>query len=64
NFILVGTTHRRTGNKRALLHRAMRRSDMKKHIDVVRRLRRLPDVGEAEILTDDKVERGQLILTV
>ncbi|MFO7941392.1 MAG: fused MFS/spermidine synthase [Bacillota bacterium] len=64
NFIMVGTTHRRTGNKRALLHRAMRRSDMKKHIDVVRRLRRLPDVGEAEILTDDKVERGQLILTV
>lgn len=64
NFILVGTTHRRTGNKRALLHRAIRRSDMKKHVDVARRLRRIPDVSEAEILTDDKVERGQLILTV
>ncbi|MFP4199942.1 MAG: spermidine synthase [Clostridia bacterium] len=64
NFILVGTTQRRTGHKRALLHRARRRSDMKKHVDVARRLRRIPDVSEAEILTDDKVERGHLILTV
>jgi len=64
NYILVGTTTRRIGSPRVLRNRALRNPSMKSIAWIARRSRSLPDVRETELLTDDKVDRGQLILTV
>ncbi len=64
NYVLVGSTHEAVGSARAIKYRLMRRPANADHGWIARGFRRLPDLSEAEVLTDDKVARGQLILTV
>ena len=64
NYVLVGTTHKPVGSTRAIKYRLIRRPANPDYAWIARGFRRLPDLSEAEVLTDDKVARGQLILTV
>ncbi len=64
NYVVVGTTEKRVATPRSLKHRALRNPATERHAWIAKRAKKLPDLSDTDLLSDDKVERGQLILTV